>query len=135
MLSTPAISPLATSPPAQLPSALAPKPANENVSVEKAREVKEAFAQFVGEAFFGQMLKSMRATVGEPAYFHGGHAEEQFQARLDQQLSQDMAANGASGFADQMFESQFPAEAALLKGAVEAAPTEGLHALNALRRR
>jgi hypothetical protein len=51
--------------------------------VKQARELKEAFTQFVGETFFGQMLKSMRQTVQEPAYFHGGMAEEQFQARLD----------------------------------------------------
>ncbi len=134
MLSTPQLSPLATTPLAKAPIALANKPQGGVGSVEHAQKLKETFSQFVGETFYGQMLKSMRATVGEPAYFHGGHAEEQFQARLDQQLSQDMAAAGAGGFADQMFDSQFPAEAALLKEA-SATPTDGLYALGALRRR
>src|SRR5690606_35299167 len=38
-------------------------------AVGKAREVREAFTQFVGETFYGHMLKSMRSTVGKPAYF------------------------------------------------------------------
>ena len=43
-------------------------------------ELREKFTQFVGETFFGQMIKSMRSTVGKPAYFHGGQAEEAFRA-------------------------------------------------------
>ena len=38
-------------------------------------ELREKFTQFVGETFYGQMIKSMRSTVGKPAYFHGGQAE------------------------------------------------------------
>jgi Rod binding domain-containing protein len=72
------------------------------------QELREKFSQFVGETFFGQMLKSMRATVGKPAYFHGGRAEEAFQGQLDQTLSQHMTKASASRFADPMFERQFP---------------------------
>lgn len=133
MLSTPQISPLTNAAPVKAPSVVA-KPTSGARSVETAREVKEAFGQFVGETFFGQMLKSMRATVGEPAYFHGGHAEEQFQSRLDAQIAQDMSANGAGGLADDLFKSQFPAEAALLKQAASE-PANSLDALNTLRRR
>ncbi|TWT99365.1 flagellar rod assembly protein/muramidase FlgJ [Botrimarina colliarenosi] len=101
-------------------------------TVEKAEELKEAFTQFVGETFFGQMLKAMRSSVGEPAYFHGGMAEEQFQSQLDAQMSQEMAQSGGGQFADGMFRQQFPDEAALLDASQE---TSGLAALNGLRRR
>jgi hypothetical protein len=71
-------------------------------------ELREKFTQFVGEAFYGQMLKSMRSTVGKPAYFHGGRAEEAFQGQLDQTMSQELTKATASKFAEPMFERQFP---------------------------
>ena len=61
------------------------------------------------------MLKSMRKTVGEPAYFHGGQAEKLFQGQLDQEIASDMASTGSSGMAESLFRNQFPKEAALLK--------------------
>ena len=72
------------------------------------RELREKFTQFVGEAFYGQMLKAMRSTVGKPAYFYGGHAEEVFQGQLDQTMSEHLTKASASKFADPMFERQFP---------------------------
>jgi peptidoglycan hydrolase FlgJ len=71
-------------------------------------ELRQHFTQFVGEAFFGQMLKSMRATVGKPAYFHGGRAEEVFQGQLDQHLAEHLTETSANRFADPLFEQQFP---------------------------
>src|ERR1700754_2455592 len=51
---------------------------------KSAEELKSTFTQFVGETFFSQMIKSMRSTVGEAAYFNGGQAEKVFQGQLDQ---------------------------------------------------
>lgn len=76
--------------------------------IEKNSELREKFTQFVGEAFFGQMLKAMRSTVGTPAYFYGGHAEEVFQGQLDQTMSEHLTKASASKLADPMFERQFP---------------------------
>jgi Rod binding domain-containing protein len=84
-----------------------------------ARELKQAYVDFVGKTFFGQMLKAMRSTVGEPAYFHGGQAEETFRTMLDQQLADSMSAASASQVAEPMFERQFPRQAATLKAAEE----------------
>jgi Rod binding domain-containing protein len=74
--------------------------------------LREQFTQFVGETFFGQMIKSMRATTQKPAYFHGGRAEEVFQSQLDQQLAQHLTEASAEQFAEPMFERQFPKLAA-----------------------
>jgi Rod binding domain-containing protein len=94
---------------------------------EKTGELREKFTQFVGEAFFGQMLKAMRSTVGKPAYFYGGHAEEVFQGQLDQTMSEHLTKASASTFADPLFERQFPQLA-------EAKPASGLSELAQLRR-
>jgi len=71
---------------------------------EDRPELREAFDRFVGETFFGQLLSAMRKTVGKPAYFHGGRAEEVFQGQLDQILSERMSQASAHSFADPMFE-------------------------------
>lgn len=67
-------------------------------------ELRGAFDSFVGEVFFSQMLKSMRKTVGEPAYFHGGQAEEIFTERLDQVLTEKLTQASAEGFTGPMYE-------------------------------
>jgi hypothetical protein len=67
-------------------------------------QLRETFGQFVGEAFFGQLMKAMRSNVGKPAYFHGGHAEEVFQGQLDQVLAEKISAASADRFAGPMFE-------------------------------
>lgn len=108
--------------------------------VAEAKELKQAFGQFVGETMFGSMLKSMRATVGEPAYFHGGSAERHFQARLDQQMAADLAEGQGAELAQSMFEQQFPDRAQLLREHAEslaaAKPLSpgALDSLDALRR-
>ena len=66
--------------------------------------LKETFTQFVGETFYGQLIKSMRQTVGKPSYMHGGRAEEIFQGQLDQLLSEHMTEASADQIAGPMFE-------------------------------
>jgi Rod binding domain-containing protein len=83
--------------------------------LQEAEEVQKTFRTFVGEAFFGQMLKAMRSTQGKPAYFHGGHAEEVFRGQLDQELSKVMTEASADTIADPMFRQQFPRQAFLLE--------------------
>jgi hypothetical protein len=75
---------------------------------DKSADLRERFTQFVGESFYGQMLKSMRATVGKPAYFHGGRGEEVFQGQLDQTLAEHLTEASAEQFAEPMFDRQFP---------------------------
>jgi Rod binding domain-containing protein len=92
----------------QLPVTLPQRAAFGDVKTQATDELRERFTQFVGEAFFGQMLKAMRATVGKPAYFHGGRAEEVFQGQLDQKLAEHLTEASAERFAEPMFERQFP---------------------------
>lgn len=68
------------------------------------QELRRTFYQFVGETFYGQLLSAMRKTVGKPAYFHGGRAEEVFQGQLDQVLGQRMAQASADSFIQPMYD-------------------------------
>lgn len=97
-----------------------PTPPPSAAEVQGAEKVREAFRGFVGATVFGQMLGSMRGTVGEPAYFHGGQAEKVFQSQLDQEIADQMTAKGGSAFADSLFEHQFPHRADVLRRAQSA---------------
>ncbi len=66
--------------------------------------LRVAFRDFVGQTLFGQMLSSMRSTVGKPAYFHGGRGEEVFSEQLDQVLVEKITEASASTVADPMYE-------------------------------
>ena len=79
----------------------APRSKLETVDETKLRET---FNQFFCETFFTQLIKSMRTSVGEPAYFHGGRAEEVFQGQLDQMLSEEFAKTSADHIAAPMYE-------------------------------
>ena len=67
-------------------------------------ELREAFDDFVGQTFFGHLLKAMRKTVDKPAYFHGGRAEDVFQSQLDQLLVEKVSQASAPQLTDPMFE-------------------------------
>jgi Rod binding domain-containing protein len=82
--------------------------AGPSTAIEKAKEVREVFQKFVGETFYQQMFKSMRSTLGKPAYFHGGRGEEVFTSQLDQTLSQSMANANGGELSQGMFRAAFP---------------------------
>lgn len=111
------------------------RPANSTAQqqIDGAKEVRDTFRQFVGEAFFGQMLKAMRSTQKKPAYMHGGRAEEVFQGQLDQVLSEKMTEASADKIADPMFRQQFPRQAEIL-ARHEQSSVLTLNDLNNLRR-
>lgn len=71
---------------------------------KKDADVRTAFNAFVGEAFYSQMLKEMRKSVGQVAYVGGGQAEEIFTQQLDQMLASKLAENSADKLSGPMFE-------------------------------
>lgn len=82
----------------------APPPGPPTTGQAEDAKLRKAFDSFVGEVFFGQMLKAMRKTLGKPAYFHGGRAEEIFTQQLDQVLAEKLSASCASSFSKPMFD-------------------------------
>jgi peptidoglycan hydrolase FlgJ len=74
----------------------------------KDQKLHDTFTQFVGQTFYGQMIKSMRSTVGKAAYFDGGQGEKIFQGQLDQTMAEQMTKASADKFAEPLFHRQFP---------------------------
>ncbi len=66
-------------------------------------EFRKVFHQFVGTTFFGQMLKSMRATQEKSPYFDGGRAEEIFQSQLDEKLVDKITEASSRTVSEPMF--------------------------------
>lgn len=85
------------------PGARPAAPAAGNAA-DSSPEFRQVFDQFVGQTLFGQMLKSMRRSVGKPAYFHGGRAEEIFTQQLDQVLTEKISRTSARQISQPMFE-------------------------------
>ncbi len=67
-------------------------------------ELKETFQKTVAGLIFGQMLKSMRDTVGKPAYIHGGQAEDLFQSQLDQLIVERLAEERGGPFVGDLYQ-------------------------------
>jgi hypothetical protein len=67
-------------------------------------EFRAAFTEFVGQTFFGELLKQMRATVDKPAFFHGGLGEDIFQSQLDQVLVERMTEASGDNFSGPMLD-------------------------------
>jgi peptidoglycan hydrolase FlgJ len=67
-------------------------------------ELKKAFTDFVGQTFFGELLKQMRASVDKPAFFHGGMGEDIFQSQLDQILVERITDASGPSFSDPMYQ-------------------------------
>jgi peptidoglycan hydrolase FlgJ len=65
--------------------------------------LRKVFDEFVGETFYGQMLKAMRKSQSQVAYFGGGQAEEIFTQQLDQALTKQMTHAGANKLSGPMY--------------------------------
>jgi hypothetical protein len=87
---------------AAMQAATTPRPPA--AAAPKDPKLRKAFDSFVGETFYGQMLKSLRKTQGKPAYFHGGHAEEIFTQQLDQVLAEKLSQASADKLSGPMYE-------------------------------
>ena len=108
-----------------------PKPVCAKPSAaEKAEKLHDTFTKFVGQTFYGQMIKSMRSTVGQAAYFNGGQAEKMFQGQLDQTLAEQMTKATAERFAEPLFQRQFPQRSGAGKRASTGNQAAGLNDLS-----
>src|SRR6476469_6818728 len=83
---------------------IAPPAAAKSRNGRDTPELREAFTDFVGQTFFGELVKQMRATLHKPAFFHGGMGEDIFQTQLDQIMVERMSETSAKSFTDPMYE-------------------------------
>jgi flagellar protein FlgJ len=71
---------------------------------EATDELKTAFHDFVGQTFFGEMIKAYRSSQQPSKYFNGGRAEEIFQGQFDQVLTEKLSEASASKIAEPMYD-------------------------------
>ena len=71
-------------------------------------ELKRLYQQSIGGTFFRQMMKALRSSTGQAAYFNGGQAEKIFQGQLDELMIEKLSEASGGIFSDAMFEQQFP---------------------------
>jgi len=93
-------------PPAVLQAAEYPPtaPSRDATALAEGDETREKFHSVMGEMIFSQILKAMRKTVGKPAYFHGGRAEEIFTQQLDQVLAEKISKASGETFLEPMYQ-------------------------------
>jgi hypothetical protein len=72
------------------------------VDVEKLRT---QVGEFVGNAFYGTLLKEMHEGGFKSKYFDGGRGEDVFQGQLNQEYVRKIARAGKDPVATQLFES------------------------------
>jgi peptidoglycan hydrolase FlgJ len=65
--------------------------------------LRKAFDQFVGQTFYGEMLKEMRKSQGKVAFMNGGQAEQIFTQQLDQMLTKKMSDSSANTLSGPMY--------------------------------
>jgi len=65
--------------------------------------LRKAFDQFVGQTFYGEMIKEMRKSQGKVAYMNGGQAEKIFTQQLDQMLTKKMSDSSANTLSGPMY--------------------------------
>lgn len=66
---------------------------------------RAVFRDFVAGTFYQELLKSMRDTHGEAAYFHGGRAEEIFRGQMDQHIVESLAENHGDVLAEPFYDA------------------------------
>lgn len=67
--------------------------------------LRERVGEFVGNVFYGTLMKQMRSSTLKGKYFHGGRGEEVFNGQLNMELAKRMGQNVADPVAKQMYES------------------------------
>lgn len=85
------------------PSPATPTQLTARKSGHDTPELKQAFTDFVGQTFFGEMMKQMRSTLDKPAFFHGGMGEDIFQSQLDQIMVERISDTSAAKISDPMY--------------------------------
>lgn len=67
-------------------------------------DAQQAMQQFVGEAFFGMMIKQMRSSVIKSDLMGNSQAQKMFEGQFDQMMVEKMAATSADQLSKPMYE-------------------------------
>ncbi len=103
-----------TSRTAQRPQ-FAPVPDGLTAAQQKDMDKLKGLSQEYEGFFMKQVVDAMRKTVPKGGYLNGGNAEEIYKGMMDDKLSGQMAKNGGSGIAENLYNTFSKAYLASLK--------------------
>lgn len=113
------VSPLSVIRPDAAKAALTP-PKSPQLSGPRA-ELRRAVGEFVGNTFYGTLIKQMQASSFKTKYMHGGRGEDVFQGQLGIELAQRLGRSTNNPVADRMLSA---IERRLGRNAPSDAPTQ-----------
>jgi hypothetical protein len=67
-------------------------------------ELRKTFTAFVGQTFYGELVRQLRASVPKSPLIHGGFGEDVFQSQLDQILVERISQASAPRFSEPMYQ-------------------------------
>ena len=76
---------------------------NGKLPEEQPQTAEEALTQFVGETFYGMMIKQMRSSVIKSDLMGTSNAEKMFESQFDQMMVQRLAENSSSKMTEPMY--------------------------------
>jgi len=93
---------------------------------KEAPELRQRLGEFVGNVFYGTLIRQMHASTLKGEYFHGGRGEEVFQAQLGMELAQRLGRAVNDPIADRLYESWMKQQSSLNREPAAAAPSEAI---------
>ncbi len=106
---------------------------------ETDEAIREHIGEFVGNVFYGTLIREMQASKLKGEYFHGGRGEEVFQGQLGMEIAQRLGRAPGDPIAEHMYESfmrwrdKVDAAGQLPVGSDVPTETQHVQASNALR--
>lgn len=74
-------------------------------SASSSGELREKVGEFVGQIFYGTLLRQMQESKLKGEYFHGGRGEEVFKAQLGMELARRMGRAPDDPIAGKLYEA------------------------------
>lgn len=71
---------------------------------EQPATAEEALTQFVGETFYGMMIKQMRSSVIQSDLMGNSNAQKMFEGQFDQMMVERLAENSSASLSQPMYE-------------------------------
>ena len=72
---------------------------------QKAAALRRATGEFVGDIFYGTLLREMQQSKFKTKYLSGGRAEEAFQGQLSMEIAKRIGRSGNDPVARRLFNS------------------------------
>ncbi len=72
---------------------------------QRSETLRQRVGEFVGNVFYGTLMREMQQSSLKGAYFHGGRGEEAFQGQLGLELAQRMGRAPGDPVADAIYRS------------------------------